>query len=196
MPKKAKKTKKRIAKKAIEKKQPKKKVVKAVVIKPEAKPNPLADVDVLHEALGGDKELTLFFMAWISCGRNATRAYKKLHPEVTDGSARVLGSKLLTKINIPVILESYDLGFDTYFQQLKSGLNATKHVEGLKVEKGKIKKVLMEIPDHKTRDKYHTKLGKLLEIEKEAQTNVIQVNQNNNSIDNIQDDELDAFISR
>src|SRR3989344_8074915 len=107
------------------------------------------DIDELVE---GDKEIPLFLGEWLKNGLNATAAYKALHPNVSDASARVLGSKKLTKINISAILAGYDLGFNDYMIGLKEGLAAIKFNEftGEKV------------PDYKTRLEFHHILGKLL----------------------------------
>lgn len=143
----------------------------------DTKPNPLADVEVLAEALGGDLELVLFFMTWVSCGRNSTKAYLKLHPEVTPKSASVLGARQLAKVSIPVILDAYGLGVDTYLNQLKEGLNATKRVDVAIIQDGEVVKGAEEVPDHKVRQHYHQTLGKLLSFEKPEVPNVkIQFN--------------------
>ena len=50
------------------------------------------DIDELVE---GDKEIPLFLSEWLKNGLNASAAYKTLHPNVSDASARVnLGSIL------------------------------------------------------------------------------------------------------
>lgn len=165
------------------------------------KVKPLSNIAYLHEKLGMDIELTLFFMTWIECDRNATKAYKKLHKDVSDDSARVLGSRQLAKVNIEIILEGYGLGTDTYMSQLKNGLEATKQERITDVNiSGEVVELMTDVPDHKVRSIYHTKLGKILGIEKPEQTNVLQMNQNNNqnnnSIDNIKDDELENLLTR
>ncbi|MBI2600255.1 hypothetical protein HYW43_05045, partial [Candidatus Daviesbacteria bacterium] len=80
----------------------------------------------IDELVEGDKELPLFLAEWLKNGLNASVAYKILHPNVSDASARVLGSKKLTKINISAILAGYDLGYSDYMSGLKEGLAATK----------------------------------------------------------------------
>ena len=107
------------------------------------------DIDELAK---GDKEMPLFLDEWLKNGLNASAAYKTLHPNVSDASARVLGSKKLTKINISAILAGYDLGFDDYMVGLKEGLAATK----LNEQTGE------KLPDYRTRLEYHRILGKLL----------------------------------
>ncbi len=102
----------------------------------------------------GDPEVPIFFAKWLESGCNATAAYKALHPNVADASARVLGCKKLTLINKPAILAAYGLEFDTFFDQLKSGLQAEKFNE-FSGEK---------VADHKIRLEYLRLLGRLLGI--------------------------------
>lgn len=102
-----------------------------------------------------DKELALFFNEWLTNGRNATQAYRTLHPNVTEDSARVLGSRKLTKVSTQAILSAYGLTYDTYFQKLKEGLEAKQRNEATGV---------LQV-DHKTRRIYLKVLGELLGIE-------------------------------
>jgi len=46
-----------------------------------------------------------FVEEYIANGRNATQAYKKFHPRVTDRTATVEGSKLLTKPDVQAYLK-------------------------------------------------------------------------------------------
>lgn len=101
----------------------------------------------------GDPEIIQFFDEWLKNGRNATAAYKAIHPNVTDESARVLGCRKLTKVNKIAIFSSYGLDVTTYMDQLKEGLNATL------IENGQ------ELPDLKTRRIYHLVLGKVFGFE-------------------------------
>lgn len=102
-----------------------------------------------------DKELPLFFSEWLRNGRNASLAYKTLHPDVSDASARVLGSRKLAKVNIVGILSAFGLTYEIYFQKLKEGLEAKQQNE-----------VTGEFQvDHKTRRIYLKLLGELLGIE-------------------------------
>lgn len=80
----------------------------------------------IDEMIGADKELPIFLAEWLKNGLNASAAYKAIHPDVSDASARVLGSKKLAKINISAILAGYDLGYNDYILGLKEGLSATK----------------------------------------------------------------------
>lgn len=106
----------------------------------------------IDEMLRGDKELPIFLSEWLGNGLNASAAYKVLHPNVSDASARVLGSKKLAKINISAILAGYDIGYNDYILGLKEGLNATK----LNEQTGE------KVPDYRTRLEFHRILGKLL----------------------------------
>ena len=106
----------------------------------------------------------LFYLTWIKCGLNASKAYKELHPNVTDHSSRVLGSRELARVSKTTIMEAYGLDLQTYFRQLEEGLKADRSDMT-----GQI------FPDHKTRKLYHETLGKLLGIESDNPT-LIQVN--------------------
>lgn len=115
----------------------------------------------LEEKFGGDKELVIFFLAWLKNGRNATKAYLEINPDVTTESAAVMGSMKLRKIKndigIEMILDVYGLGVDAYINQLKEGLEATKFVDDFGI---------IQVADHTTRRTYHEVLGKLLGLEK------------------------------
>lgn len=119
------------------------------------------------EEICGTKEKTLFFLAWLKHGRNATEAYKELHPKVTDRSASVLGSKELGNIDFKLISEAYGLDTSKYFEVLKGAMDADKWNDFT----GEREK------DYKTIKPYHDKLGKLLNIEvdkPEVQVNFLQ----------------------
>lgn len=130
----------------------------------------------LEEKFGGDKELVIFFLAWLKNGRNATKAYLEINPDVTTESAAVMGSLKLRKIKndigIDVILDVYGLGVDAYIKQLKEGLEATKFVDDFGI---------LEVADHSTRRTYHEVLGKLLGLEKidEKSGTIVPVQINN-----------------
>ena len=108
----------------------------------------------LQQQLDGEIELIPFMMEWLENGTNATLAYKKLHPEVTKGSARVLGCRLLAKVSKSALLTAFSIGIEDYIKQLKAGLSAQ-----IKDESGEV------VADHKTRRIYHQVVGKLLELE-------------------------------
>lgn len=125
--------------------------------------------------LFGEPELALFFVTWLKNGMNATKAYLELHPHVTYESARTLGHRLFTKVNAAnrsAVLASYGLDYELYFTQLKEGIAAEKWNEFSGEREA----------DHFVRDKYHTKLGRLLGIDTQAPSTLIQVNGNDMSI--------------
>lgn len=135
----------------------------------EKKNLPRPNLLLLKRAFKGKTKLYLFYLTWIKHNLNAGDAYQELHPEVTYGTARTLGSRLLKKVDRSLIMEAYDLDTQKYFQQLKDG------VEAMKADMiGQLH------PDHKTRAIYHDKLGKLLgiEVEKGNNLNAVQVNVN------------------
>lgn len=114
----------------------------------------------------GEPELALFFITWMGNGLNATQAYKELHPDVTQGSAEVLGHRWLSRVKPQVLLGVYKLGPDRYFKQLDEGLNATKWNDFTGERE----------PDHATRRPYHDKLGRILGIEQTGPSTLIQNN--------------------
>lgn len=116
------------------------------------KPN----IEELEKALNGDLDLVLFFVSWVKHERNATEAYLELNPSVDRTSAQVMGSRMLAKIDRQAVMKCYGLDTELYFQQLYDGLKAVKSDATGQV-----------YPDHKVRDTYHTKLGKLLGIEED-----------------------------
>ena len=112
----------------------------------------------LHElakVFNNDLDLVLFFLKWIEKGQNSQQAYKELHPDVDIASAGVLGSRMLKKVRVETVLETYGLGLENYLEQLKDGLKATKWNDFTGERE----------PDHKTREHYHDKQGRLLGIE-------------------------------
>lgn len=148
----------------------------------------------LVEAVGGDIDLAVFFSNWLKCDRDSSKAYRMMHPNVTKGSARVLGCRMLQKVNPSAILESYGLGINEYMEQLKEGLNAEKMIS---IGAGDDASFI-PIPDHKTRRHYHRALGELHKLEGQSQPIVVNQNnlQQNNTIENLPDDDLDLFLNR
>ncbi len=146
--------------------------VRVVTKPPSKKPRKITDSKALLNVCGDDVALATFMAEYMKNGKNATKAYTKLHPTVSDLSARVLGARQLTKVNISDVLELYDCGLELYFTQLKNGLEATHPV----VNDGEI---IEYVDDHKTRRPYHKALGELHGIEgkRDIITNVaVQVN--------------------
>ncbi len=126
----------------------------------------------LMTIFNGNVDLALFYITWIKNGLNASRAYKELHPDVDNHSARTLGARVLAKVDKQAILQAYGLNHELYFQQLKDGLLAEKRDQF----SGEM------YPDHKTREIYHTKLGKQLELEKDS-GDMVQATQVNINLD-------------
>jgi hypothetical protein len=109
----------------------------------------------LIKIFDGNIDLALFYVTWIKCGLNASKAYKELHPDIDDASSYVLGSRMLRKVNKSAIMEAYGLDYQLYFKQLEEGIKADKRDQF----SGEMS------PDHKTRREYHKTLGTLLGIE-------------------------------
>ena len=103
-------------------------------------------------------DLALFYVTWIKNGLNASKAYKELHPDVTDASSYELGSRMLRKVDRVAIMNAYGLDQEMYFTQLKEAMSATKWNDFTGEREA----------DHKTRQAYHDKLGKLLGIESDT----------------------------
>ena len=120
----------------------------------------VVDTKQLSEAFGNELDLMLFFVTWLKNNLNATAAYKELHPKVTDGSAEVLGSRMLGKVKPEILMPVYGLGVDLYMKQLRDGVKAMK--------RDQFSGEMYE--DHTTRKPYHDKLGKLLGIENDKAT--------------------------
>src|SRR3990167_7086107 len=102
------------------------------------------DIKVLEKAFDGDLDLVLFFLSWVKHGRNATKAYLELNPNVDPSSAQVMGSRLLAKIDRTAVMSSYGIGVEEYFTQLKDGHQAMKWNDFTGER----------VPDHKTRGDY------------------------------------------
>lgn len=124
------------------------------------------DIKQLEQAFDGDLDLVLFFVSWIKHGRNATKAYLELNPNVDPASAAVLGSRQLKKVKIDAVMETYGVGIQEYFQQLADGHNAMKWNDFTGERE----------PDHKTREGYSKRIGKLLGVETDSPSTLVQVN--------------------
>lgn len=118
-----------------------------------------ANTKLLKEAFNGDLDLMLFYVTWVKNAMNAQAAYKEIHPDVTDASAAVLGSRLLKKVNQELVLKAYGLDHEAYYLQLADGLKANKSDMTGQV-----------YPDHRTRREYHKVLGVQLGIESDKPT--------------------------
>lgn len=121
-------------------------------------------VNDLEEMLGS-KERVLFYLTWLKHDRNATEAYRELHPDAALTTCQVNGSKMLSNIPMQAIATAYGLGNEKYFDVLKNAMDADKWNDFT----GEREK------DYKTIKPYHDKLGKLLGLEVDDKPNV-QVN--------------------
>lgn len=135
---------------------------------------PEVNIKALEKAFNGDLDLVLFYLTWIKKGLKSGEAYYELHPEVDRHSADTLGSRMLKKVDLALIMEAYGLNHEAYFKQLKEGSLATKWNDFTGEREA----------DHKTRKDYHDKLGKLLGLESDKP--IIQFNEMKMEI--IQDD--------
>ncbi len=136
------------------------------------------EIKALLEIVGGDEGTLLFLEEWLKNGRNATKAYLKINPDVSYHSARTLGSRLLTKVDISVLFAAYGLGIEAYIKQLKAGLNANtgKLVEKYDKEGNLRERYDDRRPDHKTRRPYHQALGEILGFEGKQNTYSTRIN--------------------
>lgn len=120
-------------------------------------------LDKLLVLADGDVGLAEFLGLWLMNGNNATKAYQKLNPDVSPKTARVLGSRLLTKVDKLALLSSVGLGVSEYLNGFKKGLNAKNVIyassEGLITD-------TKQVADNPTREKYHRRLGAILGLEK------------------------------
>lgn len=112
-------------------------------------------------------ELIQFYGLWLKNNMVAKHAYKEMRPDVTDGSAEVMGSKYLnelSKVKPELISAAYGLDAHLWHKQLVDGLSAEKW-NNFTGERE---------PDHKARKPYHDKLGEMLGIE--GRESAVQVN--------------------
>lgn len=120
------------------------------------------NIKELEEAFDNDLDLVLFFLSWVKNGRNAQKAYQEINPDVTFASAGVLGSRMLKKVRVDAVLETYGIGIESYFNQIAEGHQATKWNDFTGEREA----------DHKVRKDYNDKIGKLLGIEQEKGVSV------------------------
>ncbi len=121
----------------------------------EFQPTPQEQLD---ETIRGDPELILFFYKWLENGCNSSAAYRSIRPNVTEQSARVLGTRMLqkfTKVSSVGVLAAFGMDMSDYMKLLKEGLSATSFNQ----------KTQQQEPDFKTRRTYHQAFGKILGLE-------------------------------
>jgi hypothetical protein len=127
-----------------------------------------------------------FFETWVKYAGNSSKAYKRLHPNVSNASARVLGARQLAKVNIKDLLASIGLTHERYLEKLAEGINAekvtsVKYWDATKHE-GKYFYGEVTVPDHVARVKYLKILGRLLGVERGPEgtsVNIVNAVQNN-----------------
>lgn len=146
-----------MTKKVLKKKKPTPKK-KASKEKPHTLAEQVTDAGLVLEACGNDEKVAAFFLLWLQNGRDASKAYLGINPNVTKRSAETLGSRMLSRVERSVVAQAYGLGYDQYFKQLKAGLQA-KRLQSINFE-------THEVDDHKTRRDYHKALGEIIGMEK------------------------------
>lgn len=109
--------------------------------------------ELLRQQLEGDRSLGLFIAEWLKNGLNARLAYQKLHPGVGSASARTLGSRKLTKVDISALLPSYELSLDVFLKHLQEGLSAIR-----------VNELGEQVPDFRVRYAYLQMQAKLLKV--------------------------------
>lgn len=125
----------------------------------------------------GDEDTAHFFLEWLTNGRNARKAYKSLHPEVSDRVAAVLGSRVLMKVDKTEILAAYGLDHEAYLKQLKAGMNAkTGAILTKELKDGTKLTIDARRPDHKVRRMYHEVVGIVSGFESKKGDPVTQLN--------------------
>ena len=129
-------------------------------------------IKALEKAFDGNLDLVIFYLTWLKNGLKAGIAYKELHPNVTKRSAETLGSRMLSKVELPMVMQAYGLDQDTYFDQLKQGIEANKWNDFTGEREA----------DHRTRKPYHDKLGRLLGIETQSETMGLEFKKGDQSV--------------
>ena len=89
-----------------------------------------------------------FIDAYIENDGNAAQAYRATHPKYKGENAKVLGCRMLTKINLDTIelLDEMEMTDQQLHQKLKEGLDAKKSMS--------VMNQLVEVDDFLTRQKY------------------------------------------
>lgn len=111
-------------------------------------------VPELDDLTKGNPMVPAFLAEWLKNGFDAGAAYRTLRPSVTDNSSRVLGSRLLSKVNKLAVLSAMGFNQTDWFKALQEGLQAVRQNQLT----GEI------IPDFRVRLEYLKLTGKLLGI--------------------------------
>ena len=77
----------------------------------------IPEIKVLEKAFDGNLDLVLFYLSWLKNGLKVGKAYKELHPNVTRRSADTLGSRLLKKVDIEMVMYDHGLDQSAYFEK-------------------------------------------------------------------------------
>ena len=89
-----------------------------------------------------------FIKAYIENNGNAAKAYRSTHPKYKGENAKVMGCRMLTKINLETVelLNEMEMTDQQLHQKLKEGLDAKKSIS--------TKDDLIDVDDFPTRQKY------------------------------------------
>lgn len=89
-----------------------------------------------------------FIVAYIENNGNAAAAYRATHPKYKGENAKVLGCRLLTKVNLTTneLLDEMGMNDEQLHEKLKEGLDADKSIA--------TKEEVFTVDDFPTRHKY------------------------------------------
>ena len=89
-----------------------------------------------------------FITAYIENNGNASKAYKVTHPKYKGENAKVLGCRLLTKVNLTTneLLNEMGMNDEQLHEKLLEGLDATKSISS--------DNEIIDVDDFPTRHKY------------------------------------------
>ena len=95
-----------------------------------------------------------FIDAYIANGGNATKAYMEINPDIEEKSARELGCRMLTKVNISNNELMDMMGMtDAYLQEkLDQGLNATKTISVIPIKPKEAQDNNTDLPEANSRN--------------------------------------------
>ena len=90
-----------------------------------------------------------FIKAYIENSGNATRAYMQIRPDINEDSAKVLGCRLLTKVNLSnnELMELMGITDGYLHEKLDEGLNATKTISVIPIKPKEAKDNSTDLPE-------------------------------------------------
>jgi len=90
-----------------------------------------------------------FIKAYIENSGNATRAYMQIRPDINEDSAKVLGCRLLTKVNLSnnELMELMGITDGYLHEKLDEGLNATKTISVIPIKPKEVKDNSTDLPE-------------------------------------------------